>query len=59
MNTPWEYVDYLYEQTRRIEEREFECGVSQDHDWRPGDLECRRCSADLSSWNEDEDGEVK
>lgn len=24
------------------------CGESFDHDWQPGDPECRRCYADLS-----------
>lgn len=24
-----------------------------EHDWRPGDLECRRCGADLSEWGYD------
>jgi hypothetical protein len=33
----------------------FECGVSEDHDWKPGDYECRRCGADLSAWNEEEE----
>jgi len=34
------------------------CGVSYDHDWKPGEFECRRCGADLSTWNEHEsDGE--
>lgn len=28
------------------------CGVSYDHEWLPGDLECRRCGADLSEWND-------
>jgi len=23
-----------------------------EHDWTPGDLECRRCQADLSEWND-------
>lgn len=23
-----------------------------EHDWEPGDLECRRCGADLSDWND-------
>lgn len=32
----------------------WECGVSEDHDWRPGDYECRRCGADLGEWNEEE-----
>ena len=27
--------------------------VYPEHDWTPGDLECRRCGADLSTWNED------
>jgi hypothetical protein len=30
------------------------CGETYDHDWRAGDLECRRCGADLSHWNEDD-----
>jgi ribosomal protein L37E len=25
----------------------------EDHDWTPGDMECRRCGADLSEWNEE------
>lgn len=54
MTTWWDDVEYLAAQTDRIEEREWECGVSEDHDWRPGDYECRRCGADLSAWNEDE-----
>ena len=35
-------------------EDEWECGVSEDHSWKPGDYECRRCGADLSEWNEEE-----
>jgi ribosomal protein L37E len=27
--------------------------VHEEHDWAPGDPECRRCGADLSSWNDD------
>lgn len=34
---------------------EWECGVNEDHKWNPGDLECRRCGADLSKWNEEEE----
>lgn len=30
-----------------------------DHDWMPGDLECRRCQADLSEWNDEYDEEAK
>jgi hypothetical protein len=26
-----------------------------EHDWKPGDFECRRCGADLSEWNENEE----
>ena len=29
-----------------------------DHDWRYGDLSCRRCDADLSSWNDEYDEEM-
>lgn len=36
---------------------EWECGVSEDHDWKPGDYACRRCGADLSAWNEEEEDE--
>lgn len=25
-----------------------------EHDWTPGDLECRRCGADLSAWDVNE-----
>jgi hypothetical protein len=28
-----------------------------DHDWRPGDIECGRCGADLSMWNEEDEDE--
>jgi hypothetical protein len=24
-----------------------------EHDWTPGDAECRRCGADLNEWNEE------
>lgn len=24
-----------------------------EHDWEPGDPDCRRCGADLSEWNEE------
>lgn len=27
--------------------------VRIEHLWKPGDNECRRCGADLSSWNDD------
>lgn len=33
----------------------WECGISEDHDWKPGDLECRRCRADLGAWNEEDE----
>ena len=36
-------------------EDEWECGISEDHEWRPGDIECRRCGADLGTWNEQEE----
>jgi hypothetical protein len=26
-----------------------------EHEWQSGDLQCRRCGADLSEWNEDDD----
>lgn len=39
----------------RDDEEEWECGISEDHNWNPGDVECRRCGADLSAWNEEED----
>lgn len=26
-----------------------------EHEWKPGDLECRRCGADLSEWDESEE----
>lgn len=26
------------------------------YDWKQGDLECRRCGADLSEWNEESSG---
>lgn len=50
--TPWNYLDYLIEQALRIEDKN-ECGVSEDHAWKDGDIECRRCGADLSEWNEE------
>jgi hypothetical protein len=25
-----------------------------EHEWTPGDIECRRCGADLSAWNDDD-----
>jgi hypothetical protein len=58
MTTWWNDVEYLAEQSQRIENRnddneEWECGVNEDHDWKPGDLECRRCDTDLSDWNEE------
>lgn len=31
------------------------CGETYDHPWQPGDVECRRCGADLSHWNDDID----
>lgn len=33
------------------------CDAShEEHDWTPGDPDCRRCGADLAAWNdEDED----
>lgn len=55
MTTWWDDVEYLAAQADRIAEHEWECGVSEDHDWKPGDYECRRCGADLSAWNEEED----
>lgn len=24
-----------------------------EHDWKPGDIECRRCGVDLSTWNDE------
>lgn len=27
--------------------------VYAEHLWKPGDVECPRCGADLSSWNKD------
>jgi hypothetical protein len=29
------------------------CGETYDHTWKPGDVECRECYADLSDWNDD------
>jgi hypothetical protein len=60
MTTWWDDVEYLAAQSQRIEDmdgdnEEWECGVSEDHDWKPGDYECRRCHADLSDWNEEEE----
>lgn len=26
-----------------------------EHEWTPGDIECRRCGADLAEWSEDSD----
>lgn len=37
------------------EDDKYVCGVTEDHDWRPGDIECRRCQADLSEWNEEDE----
>jgi len=34
-----------------------ECGIAYDHNWRPGDVECRNCGADLSEWNRDDDAQ--
>jgi hypothetical protein len=31
--------------------------VWPEHDWTPGDTECRRCQADLSQWNDPDDAE--
>jgi len=41
------------------EEIEGICGETYDHKWRPGDLECRECHADLSAWNDDADEETQ
>lgn len=31
------------------------CDASnEEHDWQPGDPECRRCGADLAAWNDEE-----
>lgn len=30
-----------------------------DHDWQYGDPECRRCGADLSTWNDEYDEEMQ
>lgn len=61
MTTWWDDVEYLATQSQRIEDRdddnEWECGVNEDHNWKPGDIECRRCNADLSSWNDEEESE--
>jgi hypothetical protein len=63
------YNDYLKDQQDRFYDQAFgkildddddeseECGVSEDHDWKPGDYECRRCGADLSAWNEEKENE--
>lgn len=60
-----DYINYLKDQHDRWLEQQFsalldkdddwECGVSEDHVWKDGDYECRRCGADLSEWNEEEE----
>lgn len=59
------YFEYLRKQRDEFYTRQFSlildksddwvCGISEDHVWKDGDYECRRCGADLSEWNEEEE----
>lgn len=48
-------AEFFCDEVHAPEEDKWECGVSEDHSWKPGDCKCRRCGADLSAWNEEED----
>lgn len=46
--------DHLVASAPAVEPEDWEgCAYPYpEHDWTPGDLECRRCGADLSQWND-------